>query len=122
MRWLIIVSASLVTVMLPSSTWETNSFTRSLPRSLEASSLPIRPSSTIWSSRPLSSTCSVACGAADFFASAIGSSRGLVHFLLQLVQLTLIADGAEQGFLQAVVALQAGAEVAQLGAQLHQLR
>src|ERR1700676_961268 len=121
MRWLIMVSASLVTVMEPSSTWATNSFTRSLPRSLALSSLPIRPSSTIWSSRPFSSTCSTACGAADFFASAIGASRGLIEFLLQLVQLVLIADGAEQCFLQPVVTLQAGAEVAQLGAQVHQL-
>src|ERR1035438_6366025 len=121
MRWLIIVSASLVTVMEPSSTWATNSFTKSLPRSLAPSSLPIRPSSTIWSSSPFSSTCSVALGAA-FCASAIGTSRGLVvHFLLQFVQLILIADSAEQRFLQPVVALQAGAEVAQLGAQVHEL-
>src|ERR1700730_611282 len=123
MRWLIIVSASLVTVMEPSSTWLTNSFTRSLPRSLAPSSLPIRPSSTIWSRSPFSSTCSTACGdaAAFFFASAIGTSRGLVHFLLQLVEFGLIADGAEQRFLQLVVTLQAGAEVAELGAQIHQL-
>src|ERR1700722_1059587 len=102
MRWLIIVSGSLA-------------------RSLAPSSLPIRPSSTIWSSRPFSSTCSVACGAA-FCASAIGTSRGLVHFLLQLVQLSLIADSAQQRFLQTVVALQAGAEVTQLGAQVHEFR
>src|SRR5271165_943894 len=120
MRWLIIVSASLVTVMEPSSTCATNSLTRSLPRALALSSLPIRPSSTIWSSSPFSSTCSTACGAAaDFFASAIGTSRGLVHFLLQLVEFGLVADGAEQRFFQLVVPLQVGAEVAQLRAQIH---
>src|ERR1700722_16431858 len=120
MRWLIIVSASLVTVMEPSSTWETNSFTRSLPRSLAPSSLPIRPSSTIWSRRPFSSTCSVAWGAA-FCASAIGSSRGLVEFLLQLVQLALIANRAQQRLFQPIVALKARAQIAQLGAEIHQL-
>src|SRR5580658_2664014 len=121
MRWLIIVSASLVTVMLPSSTWATNSFTRSLPRSFEPSSLPIRPSSTIWSSRPTSSTRSVAWGAA-FCASAIGASCRFIEFLLQLVQLILIAHRAEQRFFESIVALQAGAQVAQLGAQVHQFR
>src|SRR5260370_17722380 len=96
--------------MEPSSTWATNSFTRSLPRSLAPSSLPIRPSSTIWSSRPFSSTCSVAWGAAAvFFASAIGTSRGLVEFFLELVELVLIADGAQQRFLHLAVALQARA-------------
>src|SRR6266705_3108349 len=118
MRALIMVSASRVTVIEPSSTCATNSFTRSLPRSLAPGSLAKRPSSTIWSSRPLSTTCSAACGAALCFASAIGTSFRRTHFLFQLVELAFVSDSAEQQLLQFVVALQAAAQVAQLSAQV----
>src|SRR5665213_4231844 len=115
MRALIIVSASRVTVIDPSRTCATNSLTRSLPRSLPVS-LAMRPCSTIWSSRPFSKTCSVACGAALCFASAIGSS--VTHFFFQLVQFVFIAHRVQQQFFQLIVALQAAAQVAQLGAQV----
>src|SRR5689334_8255576 len=111
---LIMVSASRVTVMEPSSTPATNSLTRSLPRSLAPLSLAMRPSSTIWSRRPFSKTFSAALGAAPCFASAIGTS--ITHLFLQLVQFVLVAHGVKQQFLQFVVALQAAAQVAQLGA------
>ena len=50
-----------------------------------------------------------------------GESLRLVQLVLQLVQLALVADGVEQQFLQLVVALQAAAQIAQLGAQIQQL-
>src|SRR5579862_1980485 len=121
MRPLIIVSASREMVMEPSSTWATNSLTKSLPRSLEPGSLESRPSSTIWSSRLRSTTCSCACGAALCFASAIGTSLRFIQLLLQLVQLGLVSDCAEQQLLQLVIALEAAAQIAQPGAKLHQL-
>src|SRR5271170_3576844 len=107
MRALIIISASFAIVMEPSSTWATNSFTRSLPRSFEAASTPNRPCSTIWSRRldSVVSTAAVAC------ALAAASAIGALHFALQLVQFFGVADGFEQQFFQLVVALQRAAEI-----------
>src|SRR5450432_815024 len=105
MRALIIISASLATVMEPSSTCATNSLTRFLPRSLDALSLPNRPCSTIWSSRLVdwaSTTAAEPCALAT--ASAIGAS--IAHLALQLVQLLGVAHRLQQQLFQLVVALQ----------------
>src|SRR5277367_5285223 len=110
MRALIIISASFAIVMEPSSTWATNSFTRSLPRSFEAASTPNRPCSTIWSRR-LDSWVSTAAAAACEFAtaSAIGASFFGADLALQLIQLFRIAHRFEQQLFQLVVALKRAA-------------
>src|SRR3954453_18300139 len=114
MRALIIISASLAMVIEPSSTWATNSFTRSLPRSLAS---PNRPCSTIWSSKLASCASSVVAAAAVFAtASGIGTSRA--DLALQLVQLLGVSHGFKQQFLQLVVALQRAAQIRQPGAQV----
>src|SRR5579864_8289 len=120
MRALIIDSVSRETVISPCSTWLTNSFIRLLPRSRAAGSLPKRPCSTIWSSRPPPTCCSTVCvAAADFSFSGIGLSLGL-HFFLQLAQLVGVVDRILQQFLELVVALQAAAQVRKLRPQLQQ--
>src|SRR5258707_11473815 len=114
MRALIIISASLATVMEPSRTWATNSFTRFLPRSLALASCPNRPDSTIWSSNPTCSFSMVVVEAADcFLASAIGPSSFGLDLALQLVELLRIADSVQQHFLQLVVALELTAQIRQ---------
>src|SRR5574340_1691159 len=121
MRELIIASASLDTVMAPSSTWATNSLTRFLPRSLAAGSRAMRPSSTIWASRLAARTSSAALGAAACRCwSLIGAPLVQAEFRAQLIQLARIAHGFAQEFLQLVVALQAAAQVAQALAQVQQ--
>src|SRR5579863_1383360 len=117
MRALIIISASLAMVMEPSSTWATNSFTRSLPRSLAS---PNRPCSTIWSSR-LASCASTAAAAAAAFATASAIGTSCADLALQLVQLFGIAHRFEQQLFELVVALQRTAQVRQTGAQVEQL-
>src|SRR5579872_5548839 len=112
MRALIIASASLDTVMAPSSTWVTNSFTRFLPRSRADGSRAKRPSSTIWSSRLCSAVCEVApWAAAAFWTSLIGPSVQ-TQFGAQPGEFVLIADGVTQQLFQLVVALHAAAEIA----------
>src|SRR5580704_18549952 len=122
MRALIIISASLATVIEPSRTWATNSFTRFLPRSFALASAPNRPDSTIWSSSPTCSFSIVVVVPACFFnASAIGPSSFGLDFTLQLVELLGVADGIEQDFFQLVVALQLPAQIRQPRAQVEQL-
>src|SRR3954453_7793494 len=116
MRALIIISASLAMVMEPSSTWLTNSFTRSLPRSLAS---PNRPCSTIWSSR-LASCVSTAAAAAAVFATASGIGTSRADLALQFVQLFRIAHGLEKEFFQLVVALEGTAQIGKPGAQIEQ--
>src|SRR3954465_15554575 len=101
MRALIIISASLAMVIHPSSTWATNSFTRSLPRSLAS---PKRPCSTIWSRR-LASCASTVAAAAAVFATASGIGSSCADLALQLVQLLGIAHRFEQQLFQLVVPL-----------------
>src|SRR3954453_20261768 len=114
MRALIIISASLAMVMEPSSTWLTNPFTRSLPRSLAS---PNRPCSTIWSSR-LASCVSTAPAAAAVFATASGIGSSRADLALQLVQLFRIAHGLEQELFQLVVALEGTTQVREPRAQV----
>src|SRR5687767_13154701 len=123
MRALIIISASLATVIEPSSTCATNSFTRFLPRSLADGSGAMRPSSTIVSSKLRSVTCSAACAAACCFESAIGASlRGsAAHLTLQFLELFRAAHRIQQRLFQLVVALQAAAQIREPGAQIEQL-
>src|ERR1039458_8464837 len=107
MRALIIISASLATVMEPSRTCETNSLTRFRPRSRAWTSAPKRPCSTIWSSSPFSLVCTVAA-AADCCAGS-GLAIGFVllgsHLLLQLVQFFRVTHGFQQQFFQLIVTL-----------------
>src|ERR1035437_1267087 len=103
MRALIIISASLDTVIAPSSTWLTNSFTRSLPRSRAAGSRASLPSSTIWSSRLCSAVTSTGCAEAAFWTSLIGSLLG-PQLVLEARQLVLIGYRLAQHFFQFVVA------------------
>src|SRR6266700_7990018 len=109
MRALIIISASLAMVMEPSSTWATNSFTRSLPRSLAS---PNRPCSTIWSSK-LDSCASTAPAAADAFATASGIGTSFADLALQLVQFLGGPGRLKQKLLYLVVALQRPAQMRQ---------
>src|SRR5579863_1378666 len=120
MRALIIISASLATVMEPSRTWATNSFTRFLPRSLALASCPNRPDSTIWSSNPTCSFSIVVVEAACFLASAIGPSSFGLNLALQLVELLGVANCIQQHFLQLVVALQLSAQIRQPGSKIKQ--
>src|SRR5689334_2726664 len=111
MRALIIASVSGDSVMEPSSTWATNSFTRFLPRSFAAGSRASRPCSTIWSSRLVSACCSAVSGAAaDGRCSFIGFPLQ-AHLRLQFRQLVLVADGVAKQFVELVVALQAPTQV-----------
>src|SRR5580698_1044949 len=111
-------SASRVIVMEPSSTPSTNAFSMSLPRSFSVASFPRNPSSTIRSSRlpgaAVSTTVVAAAGAALFF-SAIRTSFGLVHFLLQFGELVFVARQVQQHLFQLVVALQLTPQIAQRG-------
>src|SRR5579863_1252174 len=112
-------SASRVIVMEPSSTPSTNAFSMSLPRSFSVASFPRNPSSTILSSRlpgvAVSTTVvAAACGAALFF-SAIRTSFGLVHFLLQFGELVFVPRQVQQHLFQLVVALQLAPQIAQRG-------
>src|ERR1700676_468471 len=117
MRALIIISASLAMVMEPSSTWATNSFTRSLPRSLAS---PNRPCSTIWSSR-LASCASTDAAAAAAFATASGIGTSCADLALQLVQLFGVPHRFEQQLFELVIALQRAAQIGEPGAQVEQL-
>src|SRR5580658_5369897 len=122
MRALIIISASLATVMEPSRTWATNSFTRSFPRSRAVVSAPNRPCSTIWSSNPFSGIVTTA--ASDGWAgarSAIGLSFFCSHFTFQLVELLGGAGRVKQQFFELVVALKRAPQVREPGAQGKQL-
>src|ERR1700690_1574486 len=123
MRALIIISASLATVMEPSRTCATNSLTRFRPRSRACASAPKRPCSTIWSSRPFSLVCTVAA-AADCCAGS-GLAIGFVllgsHLLLQLVQLLSIGHRFEQQLFQLVIALEGAAQVGKPGTQLQEI-
>src|SRR5581483_9523048 len=117
MRALIVASASREAVTDPASTWATNSFTRSLPRSRAAASRVNRPSSMIWSSRPFSLEVSWAEAAAEpCCASAIVASLGFVQvqFAAQLFQLIGVGERFHQQVVQLVVALQAAAKVRKL--------
>src|SRR5437867_7240945 len=121
MRALIMASASLETVMVPSNTCETNSLTRFLPRSLAAGSRAMRPSSTIWSSRLRSAVSPPDGAAADCCFSAIGFLLTALDFRLQLCQLVRIGHGVTQQLLQLVVALHAAAQVGKPLPQIQQL-
>src|ERR1051325_1559041 len=110
MRALIIASASLETVMAPSSTCETNSFTRFRPRSLADGSRAIRPSSTIRSRRLPSNVCSVATAAPPFFDSGMRLLLLGIDFRLQFVQRLGITDRLAEHLFQLVVALQTAAQ------------
>src|SRR5215469_11049 len=118
MRALIIISASLAIVIEPSSTWLTNSFTRSLPRSLAS---PNRPCSTIWSSRLDSCASTAPADVAAAFAAASGIGTSWADLALQLVQLLGITYRLEQQLFQLVVALQGAAQVRKSGAQIEKL-
>src|SRR5579863_422838 len=117
MRALIIISASLAMVMEPSSTCATNSFTRSLPRSLAS---PNRPCSTIWSSK-LASWVSTAAAEAAAFATASGIVPSCADLALQLVQFFGVAHRFEQQFFKLVVALQRTAQVRKPRTQIEEL-
>src|ERR1700687_2039294 len=108
MRAVIMASASFDTVMEPSSTWATKSFTRFLPRSRDSGSRASRPPSTIWSRILVCSTvCAAACGAAaDFFASLTGLPLHF-HPVAPLCQLVFIADAVAQHLFELVIALHA---------------
>src|SRR6516165_5921305 len=106
MRALIIISASLATVMEPSTTWATNSLIRFLPRSRAWTSVPNRPCSTIWSSSPFSS---VVVSTAAFCTAAAGSGIWLLlrpHLFLQFLEALSLSHGFEQYVLELVVPLQ----------------
>src|SRR5271157_145736 len=113
-------SASLDTVMAPSSTCATNSFTRFLPRSLAAGSRARRPSSTIWSSNPRSTVCSAADAGASGLAWLLIAALLHAHLRPQFGQLVLVGNGLAQQFLELVVALHVAAQVAQAVAQFQQ--
>src|SRR5215472_15991348 len=102
MRALIIISASLAIVIEPSSTWFTNSFTRSLPRSLAS---PNRPCSTIWSSQldSCASPAPAAAAAPAATVSGIGTSFAAADLALQLVQLLGVSHCVELKLFQLVV-------------------
>src|SRR5579864_1927357 len=117
MRALIIISASLAMVMEPSRTWATNSFTRSLPRSLAS---PNRPCSTIWSRR-LASCVSTVPAAAAAFATTSGIGTSCSDLALQLVQFFGIAYRFQQQLFELVIALQRAAQVGEPGAQVKKL-
>src|SRR5207248_3055754 len=84
-------------------------------------SVPKRPCSTIWSSKPLSCV-STAVEAACWTSAclAIGSSILGPNFALEFVEVLRLSDGIEQQFLEFVVALQRAAQVRQASAQIEQ--
>src|SRR5262245_23797867 len=110
MRAVIMISASLDTVIAPSSTWATNSFTRSLPRSRAAGSRASLPSSTIWSSRLTSRVCSAGCAAVASFSTLLMGPL-LAQFTLEARQFVLIGDRLAEQLFQLVVALHAAAQI-----------
>src|SRR5215475_4645586 len=117
MRALIMASASFETVMAPSRTWATNSFTRFFPRSRATGSFARRPSCTIWSSRLVSTVCSAPdWGIAARCGSLIGALRDS-HLGAQLSQLVLVGHGFTQRFFEFVVALHASAKIREAVAQ-----
>src|SRR5664279_708669 len=119
MRAVIMISASLDTVIAPSSTWLTNSFTRSLPRSRAAGSRASRPSSTILSSRLVSNVCSTGCAVASFLPLLIGPL--LAQLALEARQFVLVRHGFAEQLFQLVVALHAAAQIGKPVAQFQQL-
>src|ERR1039458_2075584 len=120
MRALIMASASLETVMVPSSTCATNSLTRFLPRSRPAGSLAMRPSSTIWSNRLCSTVSSAAGWLSPAFCASLMRSLRNAEFGAQFRHLVLVGDGLAQRFFQFVVALHAAAQVRETVSQLQQ--
>src|SRR5450759_550444 len=119
-RAVIITSASLDTVIAPSSTCVTNSFTRSLPLSRAEGSRASLPSSTIWSSRLCSTVCSTGCAEAAFWTSLIGSLLG-PQLALEARQLILIGHRLAQHLFQFVVTLHAAAQIRKPVPQFQQL-
>ena len=110
--------------MVPSSTWATNSLTRFLPRSRAAGSLRQAAFLDDLVEQARSPTVCSAAGAAAagfLWVSSFGPPSGFADLGLQLVQLLGVADGVEQQLFQLVVALQAAAQVGELGAQIQQL-
>src|SRR5208283_1036053 len=112
MRAVIMASASLNTVMAPSKTCATNSFTRFLPRSLAAGSRARRPSSTIWSRNPRSTVCSEAalCAAACWASPLLIGTLLHAHLRPQFGQLVFVGNGLAQQFFQLIVALHVAAQ------------
>src|SRR5580698_7354439 len=104
-----------------------NSFTRFLPRSRLAASVPTRPVSTIWSRSDFSPTCSVVCGAAAAFAASLAIATLLPFFFLrsklraQLVELLCARHGVQQDVAQLVVGLKLTLQIAQARAEFEQL-
>src|SRR6201999_42166 len=102
-----VTSASLDSVIEPSSTWFTNSFTRSRPRSRVCASRLNRPCETIWSSSEVSCAASVVV-----VAAASGLVELLITVLLLLGQLGLqtfpsfrARHGFEKHLVELVIAL-----------------
>src|SRR5271166_3148814 len=120
MRALMVVSVSFETAMWPWTTWSTNSFTRSRPRSRSRVN---RPSSTIWS-RSLVEVVSCAAGAAfdTFAASAIAASLVLIKTKLGSELLTLfgVAYNVVEHLVELVVALQASTQIGEIGSEVEQ--
>src|SRR5580698_6548839 len=121
MRALIMASASFDTVMAPSRTCVTNSFTRFLPRSLDAGSRAMRPSCTVWSRRLTSSVVSAPCDAAAAFCKSLMAGLLGFHLGLQLGQLVLVGNGFAEHLFEFVITLHRAAKVGKAIAQLEQL-
>src|SRR5450755_114117 len=108
MRSLMADSVSLEGAMWPCTTWSTNSFTRSRPRSR---SRVKRPSSTIWSRRLEVVSCAAGAAFDTFAVSAILASLVFVaiqaEFGAEFVALFRVADNVVKHFVELIVALQA---------------
>src|SRR5262245_8833351 len=119
MRALIIASVSGLSVTVPLSTSLTKFLTRSLPRSFVAASRPMRPSSTILSSRLTSGenadACSLCC-CASAIAASLRSELGL-----QLLHGAGVVERILKNLLELVVALQRPAQIGELRPELQQL-
>src|SRR5215468_3140683 len=119
MRALIIASVSGLSVTVPLSTSLTKCLTRSFPRSFVAASRPMRPSSTILSSRLISGenvdACSVRC-CASAIAASLRSELGL-----QLLHGAGIVERVLKNLLELVVALQRAAQIGELRPEVQQL-
>src|SRR5665213_1554396 len=96
--------------MEPSSTWPTNYFTRSRPRSSDCASRLNRPEETIWSSRDVDSvvvSSAVVVAAASGLVELIISTLLLrVEFALQLLASFRARYSVEKHGIELVVALE----------------
>src|SRR5262245_57717574 len=119
MRALIIASVSGLSVTVPLSTSLTKFLTRSFPRSFVAASRPMRPSSTILSSRLTSAenvdACSLCC-CASAIAASLRSELGL-----QLLHGAGVVERILKNLLELVVPLQRPAQIGELRPKVQQL-